>query len=120
MFHRPVVARQQQIGGAGKFVFAKAPAHFIHPAGSDPAGSDQGVEIGGAPVGFAALVQDDLDHLLVIDALLVDFYRRYPDAFFKHALAVDRDGAGNLAANIGLVAEHGGPGHQSSAAIDRQ
>ena len=100
MFHRAMVAGQQQIGSAGKFILAKAPAHFVDPAGSDPAGRDQRVEIGSAPVRFAALVQDDLDHLLVINALLVDLYRRNADAFLEHALAVDRDRAGDLAANV--------------------
>ncbi len=115
-----MVAGEQIVHGGNDDIIAEARAHFLDPARGDAAGGDERVQIGGAPIGLARLVHDQLDQVFIIDAALVDLDRRNAHAFFEDGARVDRHRAGNLAADVGLVAEHRRPGDEAAIAVDRQ
>ena len=115
-----MVAGEQIVHGSNDDIIAEARAHFLHSARGNATGSDERVQIGGAPIGLAGLVHDQLDQVFVIDAALVDLDRRNAHALFENRAGVDWHRAGDLAADIGLMTEHSRPGDEAAIAVHRQ
>ena len=102
------------LGASDDDIVAKTGTHFLNPARGDPAGGNERVQIRGAPIGLARLVHDKADEVFVIFALAVDLDRRDAHAFLENRACVDRHRPGDLAADVGLVAEHRGIGDQAA------
>ena len=118
--HGAVIAGQKLLAGGDEHVVPEPLAHLDHPARGDAASGDQGVQVRLAPFGRAGLVHDQLDQVFVVDPLLPDLHRRDAHPLLEDRTGVDRHGARHLAADVGLVPEHGGVGDQPPVLEHRQ
>ncbi len=70
-------------------------------------------------MGHARVAQDDADDVFLQLALAEDLHRRHRDAFLEDLPGVDGQGARHLAADVGHVAEVGGPAEVPAVLEDR-
>ena len=120
LLHRAMVACQQFLRGGDIDIVAEPLGHLHHAACRNPAGGDQRVEIGLAPVGLARLMHDELHQILVIFALFPDFDRRDAHAFLEDRARRDRHRSDNAATDVALMPEHRGIGDQPPVLEHRQ
>ena len=117
--HRALVALEHRVHRRIEHVVAKALGDLdAADAGGTQRGRDR-VEVREVPVRQAAVVQHDLQHVVVQLAGLVDLDRRNDHAVFIDRRAVRGQRARDLAADVRHVTEHGRPGDDAATLVDR-
>jgi len=107
LLHRATGAVEHFLLGAVENVVTEALGQFHAAFAGSPAGGDDGVEVRAVPARQAHVVQDDVKHVAVHNALAVQLDRRDADAFLPDRGSIGRQRAGHLAADVGHVAKHG-------------
>ena len=118
--HRVLVAIEQFLECRKVDVIAETPGDFDATLFCCAAGSNNRVEVRQVPVRQAAVVQDNVQHSFLQFPAAVDFGGRHHYAFFIDLPGIGGQRTGHLAADIGHVSEHRGPGQQATVLVDRQ
>ena len=107
--HGAVISVQQLIHGRTKHIITKTRSHFYTAFRRRPAGGDNRVKIAAVPVWKAAVMEDQVEYVLLQYIFFEYLDRWYNNAFFIDLPGVGRKAARHLAAYIRHMSEHGCP-----------